>query len=254
MRVHPHATGERAELHVTRPFYFSGIIRAATVRKRPALSWRAKGKIVLAIVDYGMANLRSVQKAFERHGHAAQIIAAPEDIARADRLVVPGVGAFPDAIALLNRTGLAEAIRAFVRSGKPFLGICLGLQLLMEVGYEDGTHQGLGVVAGECVRFAVDAPPLKLKVPHMGWNALRFAEQGGKVAPLFKGLPQNSYAYFVHSYHVVPQDAGVIAATAEYGGPFVAALWRENLMATQFHPEKSQDVGALMLKNFAECG
>ncbi len=207
---------------------------------------------MLAIVDYGMANLRSVQKAFERHGHAARIISAPEDIQRADRLVVPGVGAFRDAISLMDRTGLGQAIRDFAKAGKPMLGICLGMQLLMDVGYEDGTHQGLGLVAGECVRFTVDTPPLKLKVPHMGWNALQFAERGGKVAPLFQGLPQDSYVYFVHSYHVVPQDHGAIAATADYGGPFVAALWKDNLMATQFHPEKSQEVGAVMLKNFAE--
>ena len=207
---------------------------------------------MLAIVDYGMANLRSVQKAFERQGHAAHIISTPEDIRHADRVVVPGVGAFRDAIALMNRTGLGDAIRDFAKTGKPLLGICLGMQLLMDVGYEDGTHDGLGLVSGECVRFTVDAPPLKLKVPHMGWNALRFTERGGAVAPLFKGLPQDSHVYFVHSYHVVPKDAGVIAATADYGGPFVAALWKNNIMATQFHPEKSQEVGAVMLKNFAE--
>jgi imidazole glycerol-phosphate synthase subunit HisH len=203
---------------------------------------------VLAILDYGMANLRSVQKAFERHGHAAQIISTPEDIRRADRLVVPGVGAFQDAIALLNRTGLADAIREHVRAGKPMLGICLGLQLLMDVGYEDGTHAGLELVPGECVRFTVDAPPLNLKVPHMGWNALTLV----KPAPLFKGLPENPYVYFVHSYHVVPKDRSVIAATVDYGGPFVAAIWKDNLMATQFHPEKSQEIGSIMLKNFAE--
>lgn len=209
---------------------------------------------MLAIVDYGMANLRSVQKAFERQGHAAQIISAPDDIQRADRLVVPGVGAFRDAIALMNRTGLGDAIRSFAKTGRPLLGICLGMQLLMDVGFEDGTHQGLGLVAGECVRFTVDAPPLKLKVPHMGWNALQFMESvgGGTVAPLFKGLPQKSFVYFVHSYHVVPKNKGVIAATADYGGPFVAAIAQDNIMATQFHPEKSQEVGAVMLKNFAE--
>jgi imidazole glycerol-phosphate synthase subunit HisH len=207
---------------------------------------------LLAIVDYGMANLRSVQKAFERHGRAAQIISTPDDIRRADRLVVPGVGAFKDAIALLNRTGLSDAIRDFVRTGKPFLGICLGLQLLMDVGYEDGTHQGLGLVGGECVRFTVDAPPLKLKVPHMGWNALHFETHNGKTSPLFAGLTQGAYVYFVHSYHAVPKDSGTIAATADYGGPFVASLWKDNLLATQFHPEKSQQVGSLILKNFAE--
>jgi imidazole glycerol-phosphate synthase subunit HisH len=207
---------------------------------------------VLAIVDYGMANLRSVQKAFERHGHVAQIISTPDEIRRADRLVLPGVGAFKDAIALLNRTGLSDAIRDFVGTGRPFLGICLGLQLLMDVGYEDGTHQGLGLVGGECVRFTVDAPPLKLKVPHMGWNALGFEAHDGKISPLFKDLAQGVHVYFVHSYHAVPREARAIAATADYGGPFVASLWKDNIMATQFHPEKSQQVGSLILKNFAE--
>lgn len=203
---------------------------------------------MLAILDYGMANLRSVQKAFERHGHAAQIISTPEEIQHADRLVVPGVGAFRDAIALLNRTGLAQAIIAHAKSGRPLLGICLGLQLLMDVGYEDGTHQGLGLIPGTCVRFTVDAPPHNLKVPHMGWNALAFT----RPAPLFHGLPQNPYVYFVHSYHVVPKEASVIAATADYGTPFVAAIWKDNIMATQFHPEKSQEIGGAMLRNFAE--
>src|SRR4051812_7919637 len=177
-----------------------------------------------------MANLRSVQKAFERHGHAAQIISPPEQVRRADRLVVPGVGAFQDAIALLNRTGLADAIRDHVRTGKPMLGICLGLQLLMDVGYEDGEHKGLGIIPGQCLRFTVDAPPHNLKVPHMGWNSLSMA----RPAPLFKGLPANPYVYFVHSYYVVPTDKSIIAATADYDTPFVAALWKDNLMATQF--------------------
>lgn len=203
---------------------------------------------MIAIVDYGMANLRSVQKAFERHGHAAHIISKPEEVRRADRLVVPGVGAFQDAIALMNRTGLGAAIADHIKSGKPMLGICLGLQLLMDFGYEDGTHRGLGLIPGDCVRFTVDQPPQRLKVPHMGWNALKFE----KPSPLFKGLEQGAYVYFVHSYHVIPKDKDIIAATADYGGPFVASIWKDNVMATQFHPEKSQETGALMLKNFAE--
>lgn len=205
---------------------------------------------MLAIVDYGMANLRSVQKAFERLGHPAEIISAPEQVRNADHLVVPGVGAFRDAIDVLQRTGLADAIKDHANTGKPMLGICLGLQLLMDVGYEDGKHAGLGLIAGECVRFMVDHPPFGLKVPHMGWNALEFP--AGNRSPLFKGLPESPYVYFVHSYHVVPKDPGVIAATADYGQPFVAAIAKGNIMATQFHPEKSQEVGALILKNFAE--
>jgi imidazole glycerol-phosphate synthase subunit HisH len=204
---------------------------------------------LLAILDYGMANLRSVQKAFERHGQAAQIISKPEQIKAADKLVVPGVGAFRDAIDLLNRTGLSEAIRDHARAGKPLLGICLGLQLLMDTGQEDGTHRGLGVLAGDCVRFTVDAPPHNLKVPHMGWNSLQFSSRR---APIFKDLPAAPYVYFVHSYHVVPRDKEIIAATADYGTSFVAAVWKDNVIATQFHPEKSQQVGGVILKNFAE--
>ena len=129
---------------------------------------------MISILDYGMANLRSVQKAFERLGHAAAIISTPEQVARAERLVVPGVGAFRDAIALLDETGLSGAIVEHAHRGRPLMGICLGLQLLMDVGYEDGTHKGLGIIPGACVRFTVDAAPQHLKVPHMGWNALTF--------------------------------------------------------------------------------
>jgi len=203
--------------------------------------------MAIAIVDFGMANLRSVQKAFEVHGCKAEIITTPEQIRRADRLVVPGVGAFKDAIRVLNETGLADAIRDFARSGKPMLGICLGLQLLFDEGFEDGRHEGLKIIAGDAVRFTVDAPPLNLKVPHMGWNAIHWT----RPVPVFKGLEQGSYVYFVHSYHVRPKDPGVIACTADYGGEFVAAIWKDNVMATQFHPEKSQGVGSTILKNFA---
>jgi len=203
---------------------------------------------VLAIVDYGMANLRSVQKAFENVGHSAQIISTPEDVRSADHLVVPGVGAFRDAIALLERTGLAAAIKDHVKSGRPMLGICLGLQLLVDVGYEDGEHQGLGILPGKCVRFTVDAPPLSLKVPHMGWNAITW----DRPTPLFKGLSQGANVYFVHSYHIVPVDPSVVGAITDYGGQFVSAIWKDNVMATQFHPEKSQEVGAAILRNFAQ--
>ncbi|MEI8198138.1 MAG: imidazole glycerol phosphate synthase subunit HisH [Phycisphaerae bacterium] len=206
---------------------------------------------MLAIVDYGMGNLRSVQKAFELRGLAAAIIRTPEDVRRADKLVVPGVGAFCDASKVMQETGLGEAIREFVRSGKPLLGICLGLQLLVDVGYEDGAHPGLGIIAGECVRFTVDQVARQggehLKVPHMGWNSLAWT----RPVPLFKGLEQGCYVYFGHGYHVRPADPGVIGATADYGGPFVAALWKDNVLATQFHPEKSQKVGGTILQNFA---
>ncbi len=202
---------------------------------------------MLAIVDYGMGNLRSVQKAFELLGKPAVIIQNPDEVRRAERLVLPGVGAFGDAIATLKRTGLAEALKEFAASGRPLLGICLGMQLLVEEDFEDGRHVGLGLIAGDCVRFTVDAAPQNLKVPHMGWNSLEWE----KPSPLFAGLEPGVHVYFVHSYHVRPRESGVVAATAEYGGRFAAALWQGNIYATQFHPEKSQRVGGAILRNFA---
>jgi imidazole glycerol-phosphate synthase subunit HisH len=201
----------------------------------------------IGIIDYGMANLRSVQKAFESVGVTAQIISTPAEIERAERIVLPGVGAFADAVRTLREKELAGPILAHIASGKPFLGICLGLQMLFDVGYEDGVHQGLGVIKGKCVRFDVD-DTLGLKVPHMGWNQLDFK----RPSPLFKDLPSGAGVYFVHGYHVVPEDPGVIATTTDYGRPFVSSIWRDNIMATQFHPEKSQRVGLKILANFAQ--
>jgi imidazole glycerol-phosphate synthase subunit HisH len=198
----------------------------------------------IVIVDYGMANLRSVQKALERVEAQAQIASDPAQVAAADKLVLPGVGAFRDAIARLRETGLDAPITRHIEKGRPFLGICLGLQLLFTRSYEDGVHEGLDVLAGEVVRFP-DTPGLK--VPHMGWNDLRLRPD----CPLFKGLPDGSAVYFVHSYYAAPRDPGLTCAEAEYPTPFTAAVWRDNLFATQFHPEKSQAVGLTMLKNFA---
>ena len=200
----------------------------------------------IAILDYGMANLRSVQKAFAQVGFAADIIAQPEHIDRAEKLVLPGVGAFKDAIATLRQRNLAEAILRHVQRGRPFLGICLGLQLLVEVGYEDGEHRGLGVIGGQCVRFDVDQT-MGLKVPHMGWNQLMVKNP----SPLLRDLPAGCNVYFVHSYHVVPTDGRVIATETDYGRPFVSSICRDNVMATQFHPEKSQKIGLKILQNFA---
>jgi glutamine amidotransferase len=198
----------------------------------------------ILIVDYGMANLRSVQKAFEKMGFGADISGDPNVLAEADKMVLPGVGAFRDAIARLRETGLVEPILAHVHAGKPFFGICLGLQLLFTTSHEDGVHAGLDLFPGEVVRFG-DVPGLK--VPHMGWNQLRVR----KPAPYLAGLPENPSVYFVHSYYVVPKDHGVIAAETDYPTPFTSAIWRDNVFATQFHPEKSQRVGLAMLQKFA---
>ncbi len=202
----------------------------------------------LAIIDYGMANLRSVQNGFRQVGVDAQIIASPQKLRSYDRVVLPGVGAFRDAIATLREKGWDKALVEHINAGRPLLGICLGLQLLFDVGYEDGRHTGLGIIRGDCVRFDVDEK-MKLKVPHMGWNQLRVA----RPSPLFRDIPEGAGVYFVHSYHVRPTDAQVIATTTEYGIEFVSSIWRDNVMATQFHPEKSQAVGLKILENFARC-
>lgn len=201
---------------------------------------------MICILDYDMANLRSVQKGFEHVGAGARIISSPKDVEQADRLVLPGVGAFQDAVATLRKRGLVEPILRHIDKGKPFLGICLGLQMLFDVGYEDGEHRGLGVLQGKCVRFDVDQTQ-GLKVPHMGWNHLSIL----RPSPLLRGLDENCGVYFVHGYHVVPEDTSVVATTTDYGGAFVSSIWRGNLMATQFHPEKSQKVGLQVLANFA---
>jgi glutamine amidotransferase len=199
---------------------------------------------VIKIVDYGMGNLRSVQKAFEKIGADAHVVSSPADLEGAEKLVLPGVGAFRDAIAELKRTGLDRPVREHIAADKPFLGICLGLQLLFDVSYEDGQWEGLGVLRGKVVRFADQAD---LKIPHMGWNSLDFAQP----ARIFEGVPEGSSVYFVHSYYVVPEDESVIAARTEHGTRFVSAVARHNLFATQFHPEKSQNVGLRLLTNFA---
>lgn len=197
------------------------------------------------IVDYGMANLRSVQKAFEQVGHHATISGDPKHLATAARVVLPGVGAFRDAIARLRETGLDDAVRRHIDAGRPFLGICLGMQMLFARSHEDGVHTGLNVFQGDVVKFAA-APGLK--VPHMGWNTLALTVPD---APLFRGLPADPAVYFVHSYYTVPTASGIVAATADYPAPFCSVVWKDNVHATQFHPEKSQRVGVQMLRNFA---
>ncbi|HEX7379679.1 MAG TPA: imidazole glycerol phosphate synthase subunit HisH [Pirellulales bacterium] len=200
---------------------------------------------MIAIIDYGMGNLRSVQKGFEKTGHAALVTSDAAEIKAASKVVLPGVGAFGDAMQELRRRQLIEPIREAISAGKPFLGICLGLQLLFETGLEGGRHEGLGVLSGEVVRFDL---PAEYKVPHMGWNQLEMV----RPAPILQGLASGTHVYFVHSYYVVPRDREVIAAETHYGAPFTSIVWRDNLFATQFHPEKSQSDGLRMLKNFAE--
>lgn len=199
---------------------------------------------MISIVDYGMGNLRSVQKAFERLGVRAVICRNPTQLQGIEKLVLPGVGAFRDAIAELKSQQFARPILEHVRAGKPFLGICLGLQLLFDVSYEDGEWPGLGIVPGKVVRFE---PQPGLKVPHMGWNRLEI--QGSP--RIFDGIPPGTHFYFVHSYYVVPQDESIVAAWTEHGTRFVSAIARDNLFATQFHPEKSQRGGLKLLQNFA---
>jgi glutamine amidotransferase len=198
----------------------------------------------ILIVDYGMANLRSVQKAFEKVGHAAEISGDPNRVAEADKVVLPGVGAFRDAIARLHDACLADPIVEHIHAGKPFLGICLGLQLLFSKSYEDGEYRGLDVFPGEVVRFA-NVPGLK--VPHMGWNQLHIR----RPAPVLADTPEGAAVYFVHSYHVIPKETKLIATETDYPTPFVSAIGHENLFATQFHPEKSQQIGLAMLRRFA---
>jgi glutamine amidotransferase len=200
---------------------------------------------MIAIIDYQRGNLRSVQKGFERVGFAAEITSDPQRLAAADKVVLPGVGAFGDAMAELRTRGLVEPIRDMIAAGKPFLGICLGLQLLFDVGYEGGEHAGLGVLRGKVVRFDL---PVGFKVPHMGWNQGRFV----RPAPVLDGLADGTHFYFVHSYYVVPEDPALVAIETTYGHPFCAMVWRDNLFATQFHPEKSQADGLRLLRNFAK--
>jgi glutamine amidotransferase len=198
----------------------------------------------IVIVDYGMANLRSVQKALEKVGHEALISGDPSRVAEADKVILPGVGAFRDAIARLHEVGLTEPILAHLQKNKPFFGICLGLHLLFTTSHEDGRHRGLDVFPGEVVRFA-DLPDLK--VPHMGWNQLRVR----RLAPPLQGMPDGASVYFVHSYYVQPRDPRLAATETDYPTPFVSAIWQDNVFATQFHPEKSQRIGLEMLRRFA---
>ena len=201
---------------------------------------------MIIVVDYGMGNLRSVSKALESLGASVRVSSDPKDVAAADKLILPGVGAFPAAMRELAARRLIDPVRAAIASGRPYLGICLGLQLLFEDSEEGEGAKGLGVLPGRVRRFALSGSSA-LKVPHMGWNQV-LRDQGECL--LLQGIPDGSFFYFVHSYYADPADRAVSALTADYGAPFTAMVCRRNLYATQFHPEKSQAIGLQLLKNF----
>ncbi len=195
---------------------------------------------MIAIIDYGMGNLRSVQKAFEFIGHEAVITDEPDVILKADKVVLPGVGAFSDAIKTIKEKKLDKAIYEAVEGGKPFLGICLGMQLIFDKSYENGEFEGLGIIPGKVVRL-----PENVKIPHIGWNNLNIKMRD----PLFEGLGESPYVYFVHSYYL-ETDAPVVSATTDYGKEIQVAVQKENVFALQFHPEKSGSTGLRILENF----
>lgn len=218
-----------------------------------------QGPIRISIVDYEMGNLRSVQKAFESIGQKATVTRSREAISESDALVLPGVGAFRDCMANLDRMDLTDSILEFIATGKPFLGICLGLQLLFSESEEFGIQKGLNLIPGRVVRFPdgmadSSSPGTRLKVPHMGWNQVRVSgatkNDGVIGSSLFRGIPQDGHFYFVHSYYAIPDDPSVIVGTTRYGIGFCSALHKDNVYAVQFHPEKSQANGVALLSNF----
>jgi len=203
---------------------------------------------MITVVDYGMGNLASVTNAIKRYTEDVRISSDPEDIGSSDKLVLPGVGAFKDAYSEIEKRKLREPIINFISSGKPFLGICLGLQLLFTKSYEDGEHMGFDVIKGEVIAFDKAAG---LKVPHMGWNSINPNPSGNaKDCPLFKGVAPDTYMYFVHSYYVVPDDSNLATLQTDYGVNFCSMIWKDNIFAMQFHPEKSQGEGLNIVENF----
>jgi len=197
---------------------------------------------MIAVIDYGMGNLRSVEKAFEHLGCDAKIVESPDQASEATHLVLPGDAAFGDAMSNLRNRGWVEPICDHVEAGKPFLGICVGLQLMFEESEELGTHRGLGLLRGRVVRF-----PAGERIPQIGWNQIAIKKQ----STLLSGVPEGSFFYFVHSYYVDAAEARDSLATTEYGVDYTSIAGRDNLFGVQFHPEKSQQVGLLLLRNFA---
>ena len=196
----------------------------------------------IVIIDYGMGNLRSVEKGFHKVGVEAHITSSPQEVDNARAIVLPGVGAFRDCMEELERLKLIHAIVRSIEKGKPFLGICLGLQILFSQSEEFGVYKGLDIFKGKVVRF----PQTGLKVPHMGWNAAKIVKKNA----LFEGIADNNYFYFVHTYYVVPDCDDITATLTDYGVTFTSMVWKDNIFATQFHPEKSQKMGLKMLYNF----
>jgi glutamine amidotransferase len=239
---------------------------------------------MIAVIDYGMGNLRSVQKALERVGGDARLVRTAQELSGAEKIVFPGVAAFGDAMEQLRSQKLVEPIIAAVRAGTPYLGFCLGLQLLFEEGTEDGNYKGLGILGGKVVKFdfgsgcAAGVPPAsfavsssvpteqqqiqqqqdadkmsasriqRLRIPHMGWNQVHWTRD----CPMLRGIEQGAYAYFAHSYYPVPSDPSITVTTTDYGYNFTSSVWKDNIFATQFHPEKSQAVGLKLLENFVK--
>jgi imidazole glycerol-phosphate synthase subunit HisH len=202
---------------------------------------------VIALLDYGSGNLRSVHKSLLKVGADVRLVQKPEEISNARALVLPGVGAFDDCIHALQRQELLAAAKDFIRTGKPFLGICVGYQALFDRSEEfNSCAAGLGVLPGSVVRFP-EQPGLK--VPQIGWNQIEITRPD---CPLYRGIASGSYVYFVHSFYPRPEDAGCVATQTEYGVKFASSIWRDNVYATQFHPEKSQKIGLQLLKNFVE--
>ncbi len=201
---------------------------------------------MIVVVDYGMGNLRSIAKALEYVGGDVIISNKPEDLRNAGKIVLPGVGAFRDGMENLRKNGLDLILNKEIKEKKkPFLGICLGMQLLADKSYEFGEWNGLGFIFGEVKKFDIDK---KYKIPHTGWNNVKFVQEH----PLLKGVKDNSDFYFVHSYHLVCKDKTTMAGTCDYGGDFTAMVFKDNIFATQFHPEKSQKSGLKILENFVK--
>ncbi|MDO4570023.1 MAG: imidazole glycerol phosphate synthase subunit HisH [Planctomycetia bacterium] len=208
---------------------------------------------MIGIIDYGMGNLNSVAKAVEQVGAQSRFVRLPGELDSVDKIILPGVGAFEDAMRFLNASGIVDPLLEKIRSGVPFLGICLGMQMLFERSFENGVFSGLGLFAGDVVRFDFsqtmrDSAGEKLSIPHMGWNQVSIEQPHH---PFWRGVEPSTYFYFVHSYHVLPTDSTCVASYTEYGYPFCSAVCRDNVMATQFHPEKSQADGLKLLRNFA---